>query len=425
MVDRNDRGHYSAGETAPVIRYTAPPGISTEVEMRVQPNASCTLRRDDGVESQENLKLYADPNGVIRFHVRPSAESDRVLKLVIECEVEGGIVRYPLELRSSTRSISDAPMPPSRRRWTRQEGAYVRPALSENDLLRLPDEDLLERGYPIRPNPEDAPEAFNSWRRAVSAPAAFIEPQLVSRPDITHGLVSIVHGPASSNNWSGFELRGAGPYDWVSGSWIVPPVSGELNTTTYSAFWIGLDGDGTSDLVQDGTEQDNVNIDFGFVQLTFSTFYAWTEFLPQQPTEQQITNFPINPGDSIFSEVWVGNAGSSPTLSGAFGVFFFENTTTSQYTYIYTPVGSTVVGGSEAVWIMERPTVSGNFPDLADYGSATMSHAYARRANSPKNYVAYQGDTNLQITMVNGSDTLSTVSPVDAFSMSFSWQAFH
>jgi hypothetical protein len=209
--------------------------------------------------------------------------------------------------------------------------------------------------------------------------------------------------------------------------WNVPSVSGEANTHTYSTMWIGLDGDGTSDLVQTGTEQENIEIDFWFVRITFSTYYPWTEFLPQQPTEQQLTNFPVNPGDEIFAEVWIGNAGSGPTLSGVFGVLAFENLTTSESTWVYTPVGTTVVGGSEAEWIMERPTVGGSLPDLADYGSTRIFNAWARRANSPRHrgYVPYSDSHNVQITMINGADTLSTVTAIDTTSMRFDWRAFH
>ena len=53
----------------------------------------------------------------------------------------------------------------------------------------------------------------------------------------------------------------------------------------------------------------------------------------------------------------MGNAGSSPTLSGAFGIFLVMNLSAGAYSSIYTPVGSTKACGTEAVWIMERPTV--------------------------------------------------------------------
>ena len=64
-------------------------------------------------------------------------------------------------------------------------------------------------------------------------------------------------------------------------------------------MWVGLDGDGTTDLVQAGTETDTVNYFNGFVSVTFLSFYAWTEFLPQQSTAVEITNFPVSAGDQM------------------------------------------------------------------------------------------------------------------------------
>jgi hypothetical protein len=83
------------------------------------------------------------------------------------------------------------------------------------------------------------------------------------------------------------------------------------------------------------------------------------------------------------------------------------------------------VSGREAVWIMERPTVSGSLPDLANYGSAVMYNASARKANSPRyqGFMPYLGGHNKQDTMVNGVDTLSTVTAIDSNSMRFDWKA--
>ena len=435
-----DQPHHPTGEdTLPVVRYTVAPGIHSQITLRTLPGAACTLRREGEFDQAHCLRLYADGDGIIRFHARPSAESEEIANAVIDYEVDGKVTRQPLQLRASFKPTPAIPAPPAENPKSSRQGTLVRPALSEKEALHLSDEETLKRGYPLRPDIKEAPKAFNVWRRAVSIPATFVKPHTVSHPDITHGKRKIEHSPESSSNWSGFELLRAlkiggpatlhfdEPYDWVTGTWHVPIVTSEFNTSTYSSLWIGLDGDGTSDLVQAGTEQESINISFTFFNITFSTYYGWTEFLPQQSTEQRITNFPINPGDEIFAEVWIGNPGSSPTLSGAFGVFLLENLTTSQYTSIYTPVGSTRVGGSEAVWIMERPTVGGNLPDLADYGSATMLNAYARKANSPRGtgYVPYQGARSRQITMFNASDTLSTVTPIDTYSMQFNWEAFH
>ena len=133
--------------------------------------------------------------------------------------------------------------------------------------------------------------------------------------------MALSHGPQDTLNWSGYELRGpAGSYDWVSAEWNVPPVTGETNTVTYSSLWVGLDGDGSADLVQAGTAQANTTIFIPFQgTMSTSTYYAWTEFLPQQPTEQQITNFPIHPGDHMLVQVFIANAGQMPSLSGVFG----------------------------------------------------------------------------------------------------------
>ena len=76
---------------------------------------------------------------------------------------------------------------------------------------------------------------------------------------------------------------------------------------------------------------------------------------------------------------------------------------------------------------MERPTVGGVLPDLANYGTAIMSNASARRVNAQRHsgYVPYQGTRNKQITMTNFGDVLSTVTPIDSSSMRFNWQAFN
>jgi hypothetical protein len=442
---------HPTGEIEPPIRYTVAPSIASQITLKTSPGAACILYREGEPDPSHHLKLYADQDGMVRFHVHPSGESEDLVRVIVEYEVGGKITRHPLELRASSQPTLEIPAPALQGPRARREGASVRPALSEEEALRLPDEELLKGGYPPRPDPDAAPEAFRAWRKVVSVPVTMVEPQTVSRPDIGHGYARKLParevrkteeaGPTeeagttqeSTNNWSGFELNGAaGTYDWVSGMWNVPSVTGESNTHTYSLLWVGLDGDGITDLVQAGTGQENIDMNLGWIQFSFSSYYAWTEFLPQQPTLQQIANFPIHPGDEIFVEVFIGNAGGGPDLTGFFGQFWIENLTTSQSTIVYTPRGGTTVVGSEAEWIMERTELiaangTTSFPDLADYGSATMFNAWARRSNSPRHqgYVSYQGDTNVQITMVNGSDTLSTVAPIDAVSMRFSWQAFH
>jgi hypothetical protein len=232
----------------------------------------------------------------------------------------------------------------------------------------------------------------------------------------------------SSGNWSGIELQQtAASFGWVAGTWKVPSVTGESGQTSFSSTWVGIDGDGTADLVQTGTEQDASATDAAQV----FTFRVWTEFLPQQPTESIVANATISPGDEIFAELSIANAGGSPDLSGFFGYFVIMNLTQGWTSQVYTQRGTTTVGGSEAEWIVERPTLGSSLTDLANYSTAQIYNATARRPNSPRHqgYVNCCDNTGspsfLNMTMMNGTTNLSTVSVANGAAMNFTWQAFH
>ena len=140
--------------------------------------------------------------------------------------------------------------------------------------------------------------------------------------------------------------------------------------------------------MQAGTGQEATNINLGFIQFTLTSYYAWTEFLPQEPNEQLISNFTINPGDEIFTEVSVGGNGTG--CIAARGVFRAVLHDEPDYRCVRvgcnTRRAAITVNGREALWIMERPTVGGSLPDLANYDSAVMYNASARKANSPRNH---------------------------------------
>lgn len=403
--------------TEEYFRYTVKPGSASLITHKTAPDTACILYAES---PEHHLKLYAGQDGIIEFYVNPPNDCADIAELVIQC----GETRSLLQLRASTHETAEHPFHTP---YHRHHVGKVRPALSEHEAKNLANEELLKRGYPHRPDSAPA-GVFERWNQMVSKPTTLVEFKTVSRPDIGSGYKmkaskGVQEGFETTGNWSGFELRGSpSTYDWVSGIWNVPRVSGESGKHTYSSLWVGLDGDGVVDLVQAGTGHENYNFKLSNFTWSVSIYYAWTEFLPQQQTAQQIANWSVQPGDEIFVEVYIANAGGMPNLSGYFGQFFITNSRTGQGGWLYTERGSTMVTGSEAVWIMERPTVSGSLADLANYGSATMSHAYARRTD--RKYVDYQGDTNFQISMVNGTNVLSTVAAVDATTMQFTWKAF-
>jgi len=421
-------------ETAPAVRYTIPAGRATPIVWQSAADAECILGPDHG--AKDGLRLYADEDGVVRFYVRPVASGDKPVKLVMRCKVRDQEMLHPFEFRVSDKPSNDFPAPPRAVSW-KPKGAYVRPALTPEEALHLSDEELRKRGLSIRPDPETAPEAFLAWRRVALTPMTFVKPRSVPRPDIVRvrpKKLKHLDAPTQERspnwptqeslwNWSGFELRSGGgqpkPYDYVLGQWNVPALVGSERGNSFSLMWVGLDGDSTShpvpDLVQAGTGQYDRVMNGVHV---FSYFF-WTQFLPQQNTVQQLTSFLVNPNDEVIVSV---SAFSGQTEAW----FFLANITTNHRTVVPTPKGSTIVGGTEAEWIVERPQFGTVFGDLADYGSAVMSSAYARIANTRRGYVAYQGNTNVQITMVdiNNTNILSTVAPIDGASMRFTWHDF-
>jgi hypothetical protein len=222
-----------------------------------------------------------------------------------------------------------------------------------------------------------------------------------------------------------------GPYDWVSASWHTPAVrtlDAPLGITKY-ALWVGIDGDlsfGLPDLWQAGTWAENMAFTiFDSPPISFTKYFAWSEFLPQQPGEQTITAIPVAPEDEIYCSVWIADAGGAPSLNGYFGQAFLMNLTTQRSTWIYTERSATIVNGGTAEWIMERPGLPApqkGLWDLADYGSAVMSNAVARLADSPPRagYVACQRGMNRPITMLDKAGRItSTVEAIDAYSMRF------
>ena len=279
---------HSTNETATPVRYTIPPGRQSLIILKTLPDAVCTLHQEGDSTSGYILKLYADHDGIIRFHVSSEHESEVIAKMVLKCEADNKLVEYPLELRSSFKPTHEMPSPPKKNRKTSKKDTSIRPAISEEKMLKISDDELLKRGYPPRPNPEEAPDAFRIWKRIVSIPMTMVKPQVVTNHGISHG--GAYHD--SSRNWSGYVLRGGGKlnYNMVQGSWHVPPVTGEIKNNAHSSLWVGLDGWGSwvdhTDLVQAGTEQDCVDLIYPInggeiVHYSFSSYYAWTEFIPQ------------------------------------------------------------------------------------------------------------------------------------------------
>lgn len=105
-------------------------------------------------------------------------------------------------------------------------------------------------------------------------------------------------GPTTSSNWAGYAVTG-GPFTSVSASWKQPAVTCAAGETSYSSFWVGLDGDTSNTVEQIGTDSDCLN--------GAPTYYAWYELYPKSSAELAV---PVAAGDSVSASVSTDGSGT-------------------------------------------------------------------------------------------------------------------
>jgi hypothetical protein len=194
-----------------------------------------------------------------------------------------------------------------------------------------------------------------------------------------------IAGPSNSTsaNWSGYAVTG-GPFTGVSASWTQPTVTCAPGETSYSAFWVGLDGDTTSTVEQIGTDSDCVN--------GVPTYYAWYELYPK--LSAQLVS--ISAGDSISASVTTDGRGN----------FTLEISVNGTPTTVQGKLPHASLSSAEV--IAEAPS-SNHGPNgelgLASFGTVSFTHATADGTS-----LGLQGPD--PITMVRGGTTLAVPSGI-------------
>jgi len=192
----------------------------------------------------------------------------------------------------------------------------------------------------------------------------------------------------TSSNWSGaVVLAGAAPIMLASGWWTVPDVWPRQNLfENCSSQWVGIDGNGSNDVLQTGTECDTTF--FGG-----KNFYAWFEWFPANAVG--IFGFRVSPGDRIFGQVF--------SQLSTLGTVFLANPAWGEFVSfaLNAPPGTTLKGNC-AEWIVERPDINGNITMLPHYGAVYFDSCLAF---APRQMIDLS--SALLLTMVDGTTTLS------------------
>ncbi len=154
-----------------------------------------------------------------------------------------------------------------------------------------------------------------------------------------------------SLNWSGYDVTG-GPFTTVTATWTQPRVLSSGSAFSDSAFWVGLDGDGSSTVEQIGTE--------GYSEGAIG-YDAWYEMYPLAPIT---IGMAIRPGDVLTGTVtW-----SSPAT---FTLSLVNHTSGASFSTVQ--FMSVLPELASAEVIAESPSSSSGVVQLADFKRCNFS----------------------------------------------------
>lgn len=225
---------------------------------------------------------------------------------------------------------------------------------------------------------------------------------------------------STSLNWSGYAVTAPTPFTDVKGSWTQPAATCSSSSgsatqstgngkgngkggngksqSTYSSFWVGLDGDTSNTVEQTGTDADCSG--------ATPVYYGWYEFYPAFPV-----NFsnPVQPGDAMSGEVSVANGTVTVTLADATQRW---SKTVSQSDQGYSL--------SSAEWIAEAPS-SGHVLPLADFGTVSFSGASATGAGTAGSISAFAYDPITMTTKSGQTKAAPGALSADGSSFTVTW----
>jgi peptidase A4-like protein len=201
--------------------------------------------------------------------------------------------------------------------------------------------------------------------KAVTAVAAAIALAVVV-PTVAAGAPAqaLRHAPnhkltnSTSSNWSGYAATGS-RFTSISASWTQP--TAVCSGTSYSSFWVGLDGDTSNTVEQTGSSADCSSAGV-------PSYYAWYEMYPKYPAGLSGT---VKPGDSFAASVTTDGAGRF-TLTIADSTEHWTFKTTQR-------LKSAALASAEV--IAEAPSSRSGVLPLTNFGTVNFSGSTANGAS--------------------------------------------
>ncbi len=269
------------------------------------------------------------------------------------------------------------------------------------DPRTAPPQELRRYGLPQRPDASLRPQLAALWDKIFSRQLTYIVPTFRPLEELLAGIKS--RGPlrpeittVTHPFWSGCVVHATSgqAFTWVLGQWNVPDVQPPPTTTGqgtwYSFAWIGIDGN--SDVTQIGTIQYVTSDGHGKVSRSCYAVYEW---FPNDWTA--INNFPVNFGDTLIGLICL----ESTTDAWANLV----NVTTGVHvSFSFSAPSPTTSLENQIEWVMEHPGVTGESPQLPNFGDIYFDSAMGGRG---LDFLADAG-TDTVINMVENNVTVAT-----------------
>lgn len=345
--------------------------------LQTAPYSTCKLHVPGADQAASTPALFADEQGTITVQLSMSGPTKAITSLVMDCQDENS---------NSTRQsvqVSTGDVPTSNtfsstssliQSWKSRHAAWpVRQPLAGDPLAKTQDE-LLQAGYPPRPDPANDPRAYADWLSSVSQPVIIVPSKGVPDPSRSHAHNSSGNPQMDyySNNWSGYRVTGDPQgYRTVYGRWTVPSIVGyETQYEDAASFWVGIDGSlGDTDCMQAGSQQ--VSVPLGGVIAT--VYNAWTEYVPALMVV--LSNLPVVPGYHVYTAVTALNNGST----AMFSVYILDSAMNLIAMSTSTKGATAPFHGNSAEWIVERPNY-GSSVGLSQFSTVLFTNAYYTNA---------------------------------------------
>ena len=303
---------------SPAFAQTKPSHVAFEAaSVHAPPNAHCVLHPEGSTDEKASIPVVTDYDGYARFYAPRAGASDKVQALSLDCvDGDGKSQTFRADL-TVVETFAVRPVDLSR------APGVDRPALTD-DPSTLSQQELLKRGYGLRP--EGGPDAtsYRQWLAAARKQArllkAWSKPAPASDSKFTRRLPSAGINTTTAPNWTGMGLNGAPPYRYITAQFNVPtglPQADGTGTTGIS-IWNGLTGSKGSTLIQTGT--------FVNTSPSGASYLVFREYCCGDGVSNNYSGaFNPAPGDELYVQSWFCDKQGVPSETVGYGCTFLHD----------------------------------------------------------------------------------------------------